>query len=231
MKLSPKEVIEKIERAEDKELEAVFSNINIEDLWTALTSLRYSSSMSRKKFDMLASFARKRLISIYEATADTCLEEVLFHQVRAAADKADIRELERILGVARAIQEEVEAAWPGNVKEDRKNWSKLLKKRRLNEIRDRREQFKPASCPRCHGTKINRIMYGMPSSRVKLYEPDRSDVTLGGCIVSGANPKWHCTSCNWRWVEKDDPRYEEWRKEMIKVIEYLKSQNKDPGQE
>lgn len=49
-------------------------------------------------------------------------------------------------------------------------------------------------CPKC-GERLIEIIYGMPGS--DLFEAEeRGEVILGGCCLSGDDPKYHCKNCN-----------------------------------
>ena len=53
---------------------------------------------------------------------------------------------------------------------------------------------KPIKCPFCGSPKVVRILYGMPSYDAFL-EAEAGKIILGGCVVSGNDPKWGCTDC------------------------------------
>lgn len=49
-------------------------------------------------------------------------------------------------------------------------------------------------CPKC-GEKLLEIIYGTPGP--ELFEAsERGEVILGGCCLSGNDPKYHCKNCN-----------------------------------
>ena len=48
-------------------------------------------------------------------------------------------------------------------------------------------------CPKC-GNNLTEIIYGMPAP--ELFEAaERGEVILGGCCLSGDDPKYHCKKC------------------------------------
>jgi hypothetical protein len=55
---------------------------------------------------------------------------------------------------------------------------------------------KPKKCPKCEGTKIADIQYGMPDFSPELrMDLDEGKIVLGGCCVSGDDPEWQCVEC------------------------------------
>jgi ribosomal protein L37AE/L43A len=61
---------------------------------------------------------------------------------------------------------------------------------------------KPRKCPNCGSKNIARIQYGMPVYSEKL-EKDlaKNKIVLGGCVISGDDPKWQCTNCKERFFK------------------------------
>ncbi|MBP5312370.1 MAG: hypothetical protein J6112_06015 [Clostridia bacterium] len=49
-------------------------------------------------------------------------------------------------------------------------------------------------CPKCGSKDIIPILYGMPSYEV-LKEVDEGKLKLGGCVISGTEPRYYCQSC------------------------------------
>lgn len=50
-------------------------------------------------------------------------------------------------------------------------------------------------CPSCLSPRVRRIVYGEPSP--DLAERARhGEVVLGGCLLVGNDPKWHCLDCD-----------------------------------
>jgi predicted RNA-binding Zn-ribbon protein involved in translation (DUF1610 family) len=51
-------------------------------------------------------------------------------------------------------------------------------------------------CPRCGSRDNATILRGYPAFTEKLQdEMDRGKVVLGGCVVTGFDPRWVCNSC------------------------------------
>lgn len=53
---------------------------------------------------------------------------------------------------------------------------------------------KPIKCPACGSPKVVRIMYGMPSYEAFL-DSKAGKIILGGCVVTGDDPRWGCIDC------------------------------------
>ena len=52
-------------------------------------------------------------------------------------------------------------------------------------------------CPRCGSKETARILYGMPASSEELeIKLQSKKLYLGGCCVTGQDPKYHCFGCN-----------------------------------
>jgi hypothetical protein len=56
-------------------------------------------------------------------------------------------------------------------------------------------KMKPPKCPHCGAKKVVDILYGYPSDE-GFEKADKGELVIGGCIVSGDNPSWQCTTCN-----------------------------------
>jgi transposase-like protein len=57
---------------------------------------------------------------------------------------------------------------------------------------------RPRKCPRCGSERIARILYGMPAFPEELRrELEAGRAVLGGCVVTGNDPRWQCTSCRY----------------------------------
>ena len=55
-------------------------------------------------------------------------------------------------------------------------------------------------CPMCGGTDIAMILYGLPSDELlKSKKVKEGKIILGGCGVSGNDPKLECNDCGWRY--------------------------------
>ena len=56
---------------------------------------------------------------------------------------------------------------------------------------------KPKKCPSCGSTRIADIMYGLPAFSTELENNLNSGkIVLGGCCVSGDDPRWQCADCH-----------------------------------
>jgi len=55
------------------------------------------------------------------------------------------------------------------------------------------------ACPEC-GTSENviPIIYGYPGPELRE-AADRGEVWLGGCVITGDDPLWHCKDCGKSW--------------------------------
>lgn len=53
------------------------------------------------------------------------------------------------------------------------------------------------TCPDCGGRAVP-ILYGYPLGEI-IEAADRGEAELGGCEVTGDDPRWHCRSCGHRW--------------------------------
>ena len=56
----------------------------------------------------------------------------------------------------------------------------------------------PRKCPEC-GTKLLRIVYGMPGPEL-FDEAEQGKVLLGGGCISFNDPTWGCSSCGWTYT-------------------------------
>lgn len=82
-------------------------------------------------------------------------------------------------------------------------------------------------CSKCDSVKIARILYGFPMFDDKLEKQiDRGTITLGGCCVTGNDPKYECMSCgvqfykqptgkNINWTGKIIPKYIDDKESLI----------------
>ena len=51
-------------------------------------------------------------------------------------------------------------------------------------------------CPKCGSKRVAPILYGMPAYDEELERKINSEeVYLGGCIISGSDPQYHCFGC------------------------------------
>jgi hypothetical protein len=49
-------------------------------------------------------------------------------------------------------------------------------------------------CSACKSGDVVPIVWGLPGTAT-FEEADAGKVHLGGCVVSGASPEWHCHAC------------------------------------
>jgi hypothetical protein len=58
----------------------------------------------------------------------------------------------------------------------------------------------PSECPACRSPRVARIQYGLPTFSPELEKDlDEGKVILGGCVMFGDDPEWHCMACRHRW--------------------------------
>ncbi len=61
---------------------------------------------------------------------------------------------------------------------------------------------KPDICPKCGSERVARILYGLPIFNDELKRKlETGEVVLGGCMVTGDDPSWHCAECGHQWGE------------------------------
>ena len=75
-----------------------------------------------------------------------------------------------------------------------------LKDRSGNEdAADRPDRYgRPPECPQCGSAEVIPIVYGFPGHRM-LEKAKRGQIALGGCVISGDDPQWQCSSCRHSW--------------------------------
>jgi hypothetical protein len=63
----------------------------------------------------------------------------------------------------------------------------------------------PPPCPNCGSKNVVDIIYGLPTYETFL-EAEAGKFHLGGCIVTGNDPQWHCNECGNEWgkIEFED---------------------------
>lgn len=49
-------------------------------------------------------------------------------------------------------------------------------------------------CPECSSTNSIPIIYGLPSVELAT-EENKGKLWLGGCCITGDDPKWRCSKC------------------------------------
>ena len=60
----------------------------------------------------------------------------------------------------------------------------------------RMDMKKPDVCPACGSKKVARIQYGLPIFSEELDKQMKSgEVVLGGCCLTGDDPRWQCVDC------------------------------------
>jgi hypothetical protein len=70
----------------------------------------------------------------------------------------------------------------------------------------RKAPARPA-CPACASTGVIPIVYGSPAESL-WHEARAGKLVLGGCVITGGEPLWHCKGCgtDFRGIEKlDEP--------------------------
>lgn len=52
-------------------------------------------------------------------------------------------------------------------------------------------------CPRCGSRKNATLLYGLPALPTQAVERELElgRIAFAGCVVTGDDPRWHCTSC------------------------------------
>jgi len=57
---------------------------------------------------------------------------------------------------------------------------------------------RPRKCPRCGSERIAGILYGLPALSEELrLALEAGSVVLGGCEVTGNDPRWRCLGCSY----------------------------------
>ena len=60
--------------------------------------------------------------------------------------------------------------------------------------------MKEITCPNCGGTDIAIILWGLANMDSELNKKlEDKKVVLGGCCVTGNDPKLECNDCSHRW--------------------------------
>jgi len=54
------------------------------------------------------------------------------------------------------------------------------------------------TCPRCRSNRVLPIIYGLPGSELAEREA-AGEVVLGGCVLSGDDPRQACVDCGHSW--------------------------------
>ncbi len=58
--------------------------------------------------------------------------------------------------------------------------------------------MKRKTCPKCNSKNDVSIVYGLPDEKLGK-EAEEGKIHLGGCCVTGNDPKWHCNDCENDW--------------------------------
>ena len=53
-------------------------------------------------------------------------------------------------------------------------------------------------CPKCRKKEAVKILYGFPTFEA-IEEARKGTIHLGGCIITGLDPQWHCNKCGYEW--------------------------------
>ena len=57
-----------------------------------------------------------------------------------------------------------------------------------------------SECPKCGGTDIAMILYGLPQMSKDLEKKVKDKkIVFGGCVVSKNDPELECNDCGWRY--------------------------------
>jgi len=67
-----------------------------------------------------------------------------------------------------------------------------------NIVRDAPFGRNHGKCPKCGSRSVAPILYGYPTEE-SINKAHRGELHLGGCIVSGDDPKWSCKECGEKW--------------------------------
>jgi len=60
-------------------------------------------------------------------------------------------------------------------------------------------------CPNCQSTNHAEILWGLIADMKAIEEElDKKEIVLGGCVVTGDDPKWECNECLTRWGNEWD---------------------------
>ncbi len=58
-------------------------------------------------------------------------------------------------------------------------------------------------CPTCRSTKVVPIVFGLPDDET-VQRARAGEIVLGGCVVTGDDPHWHCSKCGYEWGQAPD---------------------------
>jgi hypothetical protein len=74
-------------------------------------------------------------------------------------------------------------------------------------LRRARKRKRAPSCPRCKACEgVRELVYGEPDLDTQQ-QSAHDEIVLGGCCITGNDPKWDCRQCGHRWpgVPHDPP--------------------------
>ena len=54
-------------------------------------------------------------------------------------------------------------------------------------------------CPKCGARTGVRLVCGEVGDPTVIAQVERGEIPLGGCVVTGAVPDWHCQACSHEW--------------------------------
>ena len=74
----------------------------------------------------------------------------------------------------------------------------------------------PTHCPRCGGTQVARIVFGLPTDEDIEDAQEDGDVVFGGCCVDLDAPPFYCKGCDFRWGSEERQRWQEQRAQLSK---------------
>ena len=75
-----------------------------------------------------------------------------------------------------------------------------------NAAAEKRLEFehRPEKCPLCGSARVAPILYGLPNFTDELTRAlDEGAVALGGCVITGDDPRWKCLACEAAFYEKN----------------------------
>lgn len=59
-----------------------------------------------------------------------------------------------------------------------------------------RSKRRPRKCPDCGSSRVVKILYGLQPDTEKIWDDLKAGrVVLGGCCISGDDPRWECLDC------------------------------------
>ncbi len=59
------------------------------------------------------------------------------------------------------------------------------------------------NCPECNSSNVAEILWGYHDVDAIKKGLDEKEIVLGGCLVSGHDPKWECNECHNRWGDAE----------------------------